>query len=249
MKSPVSNALSVVALATSFALFSPDAAEASLLCQAGSGNTVGTFTCTETVTFGPQPTDFSNAALAFDRFTSGAAAGFTETLTSVAFSFGGTAVASGTLTNNAPSAQTFSFLETETLSFAGGLGAPFVGSATASGNLVSIGPVTLAPGASLPINGSLSLSPSTFSTTNVAGYTGAGTFQILSSSLTSESFSGGGGNIQQALATFATPAGTLTYTFQTARAVSPVPEPETYALMLTGLAAIGYIGGRRKLVK
>lgn len=249
MKSQVSTALSFIALATGASLFSPDAAEASLLCQAGSSNTVGTFTCTETVSFGPQATDFSNAALTFDRFMSGAAAGFTETLTSVALSFGGTATSSGTLTNNAPSAQTFSFLETETLSFAAGLGSPFVGSAAASGNLVSIGPVTLAAGASLPINGSLSLSPSTFNTTTVAGYIGAGTFQILSSSLTSESFSGGGGNIQQVLATSATPAGTLTYTFQTARAVSPVPEPETYALMLAGLAALSYIGRRRKLVE
>ena len=249
MKSQLSNALSFVALATSCALLLPDTAEASLVCQAGSSNTVGTFTCTETVTFGPQPTDFTNVALTFDRFASGAAAGFTETLTSVAFSFGGTATASGTLTNNAPSAQTFSFLETETLSFAGSLGAPFVGSATASGNLVSIGPVTLATGASLPISGSLSLSPSIINTTTVASYIGAGTFQILSSSMTSESFNGGGGNIQQALATSATPAGTLTYTFQTARAVSPVPEPETYTLMLAGMAAIGYIGRRRKPMK
>ena len=249
MKSQMSNACSFVALATGFALFLPAAAEASLFCQAGSSNTVGTFTCTETVSFGPVATDFSNVALTFDRFTDGAAAGFTETLTSVAFSFGGTASASGTLTNKAPSTQTFSFLETETLSFVGGAGSPFVGSATASGDLLSIGPITVAAGASVTVNGSLSLISSTFNTTTVASYIGAGTFQILSSSLTNESFNGGGGNIQQALATSATPTGTLTYTFQTAQAVSPVPEPETYALMLVGLAALSCIGRRRKLVR
>ena len=85
MKSHVLNAVSFVALAAGFSLFFPAAAEAALACEAGSNNSVGTFTCTETVTFGPQRTDFSNAALTFDRFVSRAAPGFTETLTSVTF--------------------------------------------------------------------------------------------------------------------------------------------------------------------
>ena len=246
MKPSLISAFSAIVLATTLGLTTPDTANASLACTAG--NVIGAGTCTETVTFGPVATDFSNAALTLDKFTSGASAGFTETLTSVALSFGGTASATGTLTNTAPSSQTFSFLETETLSFAAGSGAPpIVVGSTTSGNLIATGPITLAVGASVPITGSLSLIPATFGTSNVSGFTGPGTFQILSTSLTSESFTGGGGNIQQVLSTFATPSVTLIYRFETsATPISPVPEPSIMASLAVGLAGLGAFARRRK---
>ena len=246
MKTSEISALSAIVLATSF-ITAPNTANAALVCTAG--NVIGPGTCLETVTFGPLATDFSNAVLILDRFTNGALPGFMETLTSVNISFGGMASATGTLTNNAPSAQTFSFLETESLSFAAGPGAPpAIISATTSGNLIALGPITLAPGASRAIAGSLSLPPTAFSTSNLSGFTGAGTFQILASSSTNESFIGGGGNIQQVISTIATPSVTLTYNFDTSAIppIPPVPEPSIMASLAIGLAGLGAFGRRRK---
>jgi hypothetical protein len=64
--------------------------------------------------------------------------------------------------------------------------------------------------------------------------------------------SGNGNNNQSALYTFSDAAGFSSLTFSTTgiafevAAVSPVPEPETYLLLLSGLAAVGVFIGRRR---
>lgn len=71
-------------------------------------------------------------------------------------------------------------------------------------------------------------------------------------SVTGASFSSGtGNNAQSALYTFVDPLGFNSLTFSTTGiafelAVSPVPEPETYALFLAGLAALGFMKRRRQ---
>lgn len=220
-------------------------AQGALLCTAGSGSSAGTFTCSETITFGPARTDFTNAVLTIDKWTSGASAGFTETLTSVAFSLGGRVVSIGSLTNQSASAQTFTFGESESFSFAAGIGAPpgFVTSVATGSAAITV--TNLAPGATAPLAVTTFLAPSLFTTTNLTGFTGPGTFQVLASSLTGETISGGGGNISQLLSTSATPLVDITYTFQTAT-VSAVPEPGEWALMGLGLSMLGMFVRRRQ---
>ena len=75
-------------------------AQSALVCSGGASNTAGTFTCTETVSFGPVKTDLSGAVLTLDKFATFAAAGFSQNLTAVDWSVRSSLGASGTLTNN-----------------------------------------------------------------------------------------------------------------------------------------------------
>ena len=72
-------------------------------------------------------------------------------------------------------------------------------------------------------------------------------------SVTGASFSSGkGNNAESTLYTFVDPAGFSSLTLTTAgiafevAAVTPVPEPETYALMLGGLGVLGLLARRRR---
>ena len=51
-----------------------------------------------------------------------------------------------------------------------------------------------------------------------------------------------------ALNVFGNPTGSLggTYSGALAAVTAPVPEPETYAMMIAGLVAVGFLAGRRK---
>lgn len=62
----------------------------------------------------------------------------------------------------------------------------------------------------------------------------------------------GGGSGSFSFMTQALAGGRYTLDFRTTSQVnvtSPIPEPETYALMLAGLAAVGFVSRRRKLVR
>ena len=70
--------------------------------------------------------------------------------------------------------------------------------------------------------------------------------------ITGSSFSSGtGNNAESQLYTFVDPKGFTSLTFKTTGvafevAVAPVPEPETYALMLGGLGVLGMLANRRR---
>ena len=222
-------------------------ASAALSCSAGSGNTVGTWTCNEVVLFGPAQTDLTNAVLTLDKWTSGAAAGFTESLLSASWSLQGAIHSAGTLTNQTAMFQSFSFTESESFSFAAGAGAPATflpAPSVASATSTSL-PFVLASGASVPLALDLAVGPVTATSNNVIGFTGPGTFQALVSTMTGFTLAGGGGNIGVSLATTGTPEVKLTYTFAT---VSAVPEPSGISLMGAGLGLIFFVvrrGARR----
>ena len=233
MNIPFKARLGVAVLGAAVLGFS-SSASAALSCSAGSGNTVGTWTCFEVVTFGPAQTDLTNAALTLDRWTSGAAAGFTESLLSASWVLEGTIHSVGSLTNESASTQSFSFTESESFSFAAGAGAPatFLPAPSVVSATSSSLPFLLAAGASAPLALNLSIGPLTATTNNVSGFTGPGTFQALVSTVTGFTVVGGGGNIGVNIATTATPKVTLTYTFAT---VSPVPEASEISLLGAGL--------------
>jgi PEP-CTERM motif len=212
----------------------PTAANAALSCVIGS--------CTETdlVT---GLTDF-NSSIAVDKT---AAVSFGETLTSVTVNFDGSSfTSSGTIKNTAGSSQTFTFGQSETLTFTAGAGAP---SSLLTAPLIETGSITtpsitLAAGATTPFTNNLNFSGSLAPiTTNLSQFEGAGTFQVDISTLTSETFNGGGGNIIATLTSDATAGVTITYNYSP---VTAVPEPTTWAMMLIGFAGVGFMAYRRK---
>ena len=219
-------------------------AQAALVCSGGASNTAGTFTCNETVTFGPVKTDLSGAVLTLDKFTNFAAAGFSQNLTAVGWSVSSSLSASGTLTNNSSSTQKFTFNETEALTFSAGVGAPasFLPGGLVSGAGSGLIPFTLAQGASANYGFNLSTATVGGGAASVAGYGGGGTFQALVSTMTDVVVNGGGGNISLNAQTFITPQLTLTYTFQTAA----VPESSSAVLMILGLAGLAMAARRRR---
>jgi hypothetical protein len=210
----------------------PNAAKAALVCGVGS--------CTETVIFGPSLTDLNNVALSLDKVVLGAG----QTLADVQVSFSWLFNSTGNLTNTSATTQSFSFSETTQFTLTAGLGAPasFLTAPLVNSGSTPLVPFTLAPGASGLFSESLTLGPSsTTITTGLADFLGPGTFNAQASTLTGETFIGGGGNIAAALTTTAAPSITITYDF-----TRGVPEPSTWAMMILGFAGLGFMAYRRK---
>jgi hypothetical protein len=233
------SALAGACLSTAIGLIAvsgmPTAANASLFCTIGS--------CTESDTL-TGLTDF-NSSIPVDKT---AAVSFGETLTSVTVNFNGsTFTSTGTIQNTSATAQTFTFGQSEAITFTAGAGAPsslLTVPFTVTGSFTTPS-ITLLPGATTPFTDSLSFSGSLAPiTTNLTQFEGAGTFPVAISTLTGETFTGGGGNIIATLASSATAEVTITYNYSPV--TSAVPEPTTWAMMLLGFAGIGFMGYRRK---
>lgn len=95
--------------------------------------------------------------------------------------------------------------------------------------------VTLQP---WTVSNSLTLS----SNAALAAFTGAGTFYHALLTGNSEADAWGNGNFTSTPELLMNGYAKVTYTYE----VAPVPEPETYAMMLAGLALVGGIARRRK---
>jgi hypothetical protein len=207
-----------------------NSANASLLC--------GVSSCTETITSVNAPTEISQT-LILDLFPS-----IYGTLTSVDLSLGGNINTSGTIANNSASPQSYSLSVSEQLSYSGGVGAPSNFPSLNAGG--SVGPFsgTLASGATDSFSGSASLGPTNSTITTLLNeWTGSGTFDVLLSSLTGISISGGGGNLSASQSSDAGGMITLTYNFGP---TSTTPLPASLPLFASGLGALGLLGWRRK---
>jgi hypothetical protein len=174
-------------------------------------------------------------------------------LTSKALKLAGVAAATIAL-QSAASAQTFVALSspgftTETTSVANSFLTPLA----PTGSVASYSVLSTASGFST--TATMAFVPGTTSFTFLWG--SPDSFNSVSDGLvtvTGSSFSSGlGNNSESKVYTFFDAAGFSTLTFKTTGiafelAVAPVPEPETYALMLAGLAAMGFVARRRRNV-
>ena len=230
----LSHRASLLAAATLALSGAPGVANAALVCGATS--------CTETVLNGPQVTDLTNFVLTIDKAPTLA----NETLSQVQFFFSSGYHSTGTLTNTNDITQTIKFSESVDFTLDPGANAPAVFLASHLDIPITTPKQTfvLASGASADFV----ISPTVFDTevytTGLAGFSGAGTYEALVSTLSGSTISGSGNIRTSNFDTTATPGFTIEYDY--VASVGGVPEASTWAMFLIGFAGIGFAGQARR---
>jgi hypothetical protein len=248
MKFTLLTSVSSVALGAGCLFGAVEPAQAGLVCT--------TYQCSETINLtSSKTTDFSSTyTMDLAPTISGAK------LTSVVITEGGVVTSTGTITNTATFTNPFTFNFAEQFQFAALSGTPLsfptttfkVDGVTAKADYAT---ASVHPAYNLSAGGTAAFNligksvvnssgATTITGSNVSQYIGPGTFNVLVTTLTSQGFTGGGGNDNQTLVTTANPSIMIQYNY--ASTIVSTPEPASMAVLGAGIAGLGIARRRRK---